>query len=134
MKSAQQAYIKSIGNLNDGLYNKSGRGYPDVSAQSSNYLIETGGGPNTVGGTSAACPTFASVVALLNDYRLSKGQSTLGFLNPLIYTKLGGSPGLFDVTTGSNNGCNTKGFPAKSGWDPASGYGTPRFTELQKLV
>jgi len=60
-------------------------------------------------------PTFASVVALLNDYRLSKGQTTLGFLNPLIYKKLCGSKGLYDITVGSNKGCSASGFPAKAG-------------------
>ena len=27
-------------------------------------------------------------------------------------------PGLNDVTSGSNPGCNTQGFPAITGWDP----------------
>ena len=38
-----------------------------------------------VSGTSCASPTFAGVVSLLNDLRISAGKSTLGFLNPLVY-------------------------------------------------
>ena len=37
-----------------------------------------------VAGTSCASPTFSGVVSLLNDIRLSKGLSTLGFLNPFL--------------------------------------------------
>lgn len=49
-----------------------------------------------MGGTSAASPTFAGFVALLNDYRKSKGLPALGFLNPFLYTK--GYAGLNDIT------------------------------------
>lgn len=69
----------------------------------------------TVGGTSASSPTFASVVTLLNDYRLSQGKPVLGFLNPLLYQT--GRNGLNDITSGSSAGCDTSGFPAKQGWD-----------------
>ena len=41
----------------------------------------------TVGGTSASSPTFASVISLVNDARLAKGMSSLGFLNPWLYKK-----------------------------------------------
>lgn len=66
-------------------------------------------------GTSAACPTFASVITLLNDYRLSRGKPVLGFLNPWLYAV--GRRGLNDILIGSSAGCNTTGFPAKRGWD-----------------
>jgi tripeptidyl-peptidase-1 len=32
-----------------------------------------------------------------------------------------------DVTDGSNPGCGTRGFPAKIGWDPVTGLGTPNY-------
>lgn len=69
-----------------------------------------------VGGTSAAAPTFASVITLLNDVRLSQGKPTLGFLNPWLYAI--GRRGLTDITSGSSAGCNTTGFAATNGWDP----------------
>ena len=62
--------------------------------------------------------TFASVVSLLNDYRLASNKSTLGFLNPLLYSN--GSTALNDILSGSNPGCNTAGFSAAPGWDPVS--------------
>ena len=55
----------------------------------------------------------------MNDFRLSHGKAPLGFLNPLIYSK--GVAGFNDITSGSNPGCGTNGFPAGAGWDPVSG-------------
>ena len=68
-------------------------------------------------GTSCAAPIFASMIALINDKLISKGEQTLGFLNPWLYA----NPQAFnDITSGNNPGCGTSGFPAKSGWDPVS--------------
>ncbi|KAJ3999557.1 hypothetical protein F5050DRAFT_1804868 [Lentinula boryana] len=36
----------------------------------------------------------------------------------------------FDITTGSNPGCETPGFSAEVGWDPVTGLGTPNFAAL----
>ena len=66
--------------------------------------------------TVVARQTFAGVISLLNDYRLSQGKSSLGFLNPLLYST--GLAGLNDITSGSNPGCGTNGFTAVAGWDP----------------
>lgn len=71
-----------------------------------------------VGGTSCSSPIFASVVALLNDRLVAAGKPVLGFLNPFLYST--GASALNDITTGSNPGCNTNGFPAVAGWDPVS--------------
>lgn len=125
------SYIKSLGTKYAGLYNTSGRGYPDVAAQGSNYLIEIGGVDQLLDGTSCSAPTFSSVIGLLNDYRISQGQSSLGFLNPLIYSKWLGTAALNDITSGSSAGCNTTGFPAQKGWDAVSGGGTPNFLEMK---
>ena len=35
-----------------------------------------------------------------------------------------------DITTGSNPGCNTQGFHAAKGWDPATGVGTPDYKKM----
>ena len=82
--------------------------------------------------------------ALLNDFRLSKGKTSLGFINPLIYSTA--AKGFNDITSGSNPGCGTAGsltlihprdcyfniykigFTAGKGWDPVSpflGLGRP---------
>jgi tripeptidyl-peptidase-1 len=61
-----------------------------------------------IGGTSAASPTVAGLVALLNDARIAAGKPSLGFLNPLIY-KLNGY-GFHDIVVGNAPGCGTPGF------------------------
>ena len=67
------------------------------------------------GGTSSACPTFAGVIALVNDALLAKGKPTLGFLNPWLYSDA--YKALTDVKGGSSFGCGGIGFPAQEGWD-----------------
>jgi tripeptidyl-peptidase-1 len=62
----------------------------------------------SVGGTSAAAPAFAGLVALLNDARLAAGKRSLGFLNPLIYALKG--DGFHDIVVGNAPGCGTPGF------------------------
>ncbi|CDR88970.1 related to Tripeptidyl-peptidase I precursor [Sporisorium scitamineum] len=133
-KDVVKKYVASLGDKYKGLYNASGRAYPDVSAQASRYVIQIGGEDQLIYGTSASCPTFSSIVGLLNDDRISKGLPSLGFLNPLIYSKWLGTPALNDITQGSSVGCNTSGFPAEVGWDAVTGAGTPNFLELQKRL
>jgi tripeptidyl-peptidase-1 len=85
-------------------FNSSGRAYPDVSAQSTNFVIVAAGQSEKVDGTSCATPTFASVVQLLNSDRLANGKSGLGFLNPWLYSNA--TAGLTDITSGKNTGCS----------------------------
>ncbi|KAH9161681.1 subtilisin-like protein [Lactarius sanguifluus] len=85
-----------------------------------------------VDGTSCAAPTVAGIISLLNDYRISQGRHPLGFLNPWLYGIA--RAGLTDITSGSNPGCNTDGFPAVVGWDPVTGLGSPDFVHLQYLA
>ncbi|KAJ6487228.1 family S53 protease [Mycena vitilis] len=125
---AVAAFLTAQGTTNKGLFNASGRGYPDVSAQGENVQIVTGGSTEGVDGTSCSTPIFASVIALLNDQLIAAGNSPLGFLNPWLYA----NPDMLnDVTAGSNPGCGAKGFAAKAGWDPVTGLGTPNFTKMK---
>merc|ERR1712203_1002274 len=113
-------------------YNISGRGYPDIAAQATNFCVNPGG--CGVAGTSCASPTAAALFSLLNDLRLQNGQSTLGFLNPLIYQH---QEAFNDITTGSSQGCgffSSDGWPAKKGWDAVTGVGTVNFAKLAKVV
>ncbi|KAI9069018.1 family S53 protease-like protein [Trametes sanguinea] len=113
-----------------GRFNATGRGFPDVSAKADNFLVWENGTASLFG-TSAASPTFASVIALLNDRLAQKGQSPLGFLNPWLYAKAAGA--LNDITEGKSNiECNgdNVGFEAVKGWDPVTGLGTPDFNKL----
>ena len=131
-KDAVATYLNTLGNTNSGLFNTSGRAFPDVSAQGVNFIIDVAGQGEGVSGTSASSPTFAAVIALLNDELLNQGKSPLGFLNPMLYST--GAAALNDVTEGSNPGCGTQGFPAAEGWDPVTGLGTPDFTKLLAAV
>ena len=117
-KEAISGYLTQLGNTNAGLFNTTGRGYPDISAAGVNYQVNIGGKIASVSGTSASTPLVASMVALINDRLVAAGKPTLGFLNPFLYST--GVSALTDITSGSNPGCGTNGFPAVKGWDPVS--------------
>ncbi|RPD61265.1 subtilisin-like protein [Lentinus tigrinus ALCF2SS1-6] len=131
--AAVDAYIQRLGSTNAGLYNASGRAFPDVSVHGVNFLINFAGEYSSAFGTSMAAPTFASIIALLNDRLLAAGKSKLGFLNPLLYSSTGAAT-FTDITSGNNPGCGTDGFPADVGWDPVTGLGTPDFSKLLDVV
>jgi tripeptidyl-peptidase-1 len=114
-----------------GIYNRAGRGYPDVAANGDNVIIYYQGTTGLVGGTSASAPTFASMITLINEQRLNANKTTIGFVNPIMYAH----PEVFhDITSGSNPNCGTNGFSATKGWDPVSGLGTPNFPDLLNLL
>jgi len=117
-------------------YNANGRAYPDVAAMAMNFVVVVNLIPTPgVAGTSAASPTYAGVIALLNDARLNAGKKPLGPLNQLLYHWGKTEPGVFhDITSGSNPGCGTDGFHAKAGWDPATGWGSPNFPNMLKAA
>ncbi|KAI0357925.1 subtilisin-like protein [Trametes cingulata] len=111
------------------IFNASGRGFPDVSANGLNYSVAINGQFRLVSGTSASAPTFASILSAVNDARLALGKKPVGWINPAIYSST--FNGAFnDITNGSNPNCGTQGFLAKPGWDPVTGLGTPNFPKL----
>lgn len=125
---AVAAYLKRLGTTNAGLFNTTGRAFPDVAAQGTDFEVFVGQQPFLISGTSCSSPLFAAMVSLVNAELLSAGKRPLGFLNPFLY---GAAAGAFsDITTGSNPGCGTNGFPALEGWDPVTGLGTPNFSAL----
>ena len=87
-------------------------------------------------GTSAATPTFAGIVTLINAKRLAAGKKGLGFLNYALYGgKAGGGIG-FDVSQGvtkSSGFCN-EGWPAATGWDACTGLAAPRYESLLETL
>ncbi|KAJ7025641.1 family S53 protease [Mycena alexandri] len=124
------AYVAQLGSTYRGMYNASGRGFPDVSALGLDFQIRDHRfGWQTDSGTSASTPVFASVISLINDRLTAAGKSPLGFLNPFLYSAAGRAA-LNDITEGSNPGCNTTGFAAGAGWDPVTGLGSPNFPKL----
>ncbi|KAJ6550464.1 family S53 protease [Mycena vulgaris] len=132
-KGDVDAYISSLGDTYSGLFNTTGRGFPDVSAEGVNFVVVSGNRTGLVSGTSASSPVFASVIALLNDELIAAGKSPLGFLNPFLYSPAGRAA-LNDVTDGKNPGCGTSGFNATVGWDPVTGLGSPNYPKLRTAV
>lgn len=113
-----------------GVYNKAGRGYPDVAAVGDNIVIYNKGTATLIGGTSASAPIFASILTRINEELLAKKNTTVGFVNPTLYA----NPDAFhDITSGDNPGCNTDGFSTAPGWDPVTGLGTPDYPKLLKV-
>ncbi|KAH9913511.1 family S53 protease [Fomitopsis serialis] len=129
---AVASYLSALGSNSSGLFNASGRAYPDVSAYGTRYDIKSGSATLIVSGTSCSTPTFAAIIALLNDQLLGAGKSVLGFLNPWLYSTASGMGALNDIVDGNNLACSggTTGFYAAQGWDPVTGLGTPNFTLL----
>ncbi|KAH9027939.1 subtilisin-like protein [Lactarius pseudohatsudake] len=125
-------FLQHLGDKHSGLYSPLGRGYPDISSQAVKFFMVLGGQIGHTSGTSGSVPTVAGIISLLNDYLISKGSTPLGFLNPWLYGA--GLPGLNDITSGSNPGCNTDGFPAVTGWDPVTGLGTLDFEKLEEII
>ncbi len=85
-----------------------------------------------VGGTSGATPLWAAVLAVA----ASANGNTVGYgaLNPALYVLAQKSPSTYlnDITSGNNdyNATNGGQFPAMSGYDMASGLGTPVASQL----
>ena len=103
-----------------------GRWVPDVAAGAdfrSGYRMILGGG------TSAATPLWAALVARLAAHCGSR----LGSLGPALYGVASGG-GFGDVTQGDNDisGGAVTAYQAGPGWDPCTGLGVPRGTDLAR--
>jgi tripeptidyl-peptidase I len=111
-KNTSQIALYGAPNGGNGIYNRIGRGIPDVAANGDNTAIYSGGVFRRAGGTSASCPIFASIINRMNEDRLDAGKKPLGFLNAILYKH----PEVFnDITNGSNPNCGTNGFSAVEG-------------------
>ncbi|KIV83951.1 hypothetical protein PV11_05932 [Exophiala sideris] len=127
-----ERYRNTSGDPFEGLYNCSGRAYPDLAAQSYRYIIFLESMVQTVDGTSCAAPTMASIFSLVNDALAAAGKPPLGWLNPWLYQE--GYLAFTDVVNGSSVGCDGPGFSAGEGWDVASGFGTPDFEKILTVL
>eukprot|EP00010_Vexillifera_abyssalis_P001663 CAMPEP_0201552670 /NCGR_PEP_ID=MMETSP0173_2-20130828/16843_1 /ASSEMBLY_ACC=CAM_ASM_000268 /TAXON_ID=218659 /ORGANISM="Vexillifera sp., Strain DIVA3 564/2" /LENGTH=603 /DNA_ID=CAMNT_0047963183 /DNA_START=6 /DNA_END=1817 /DNA_ORIENTATION=- len=133
--SAVQHYLNTTRNLpSSNTFNASGRCYPDISSFGVNFAIIIDGLTTGVSGTSAACPTAAGIFSLVNDQRLQRGQSPLGFANPLIYHLKANVTGAFNpISIGQNSHAFCQGFPASPDYSPAFGVGSPNFEVLKNF-
>jgi IPT/TIG domain len=125
---------------------------PDVSAQADPFTgsisvySQTYAGTSfstdgwtTTGGTSSSAPLWAATLALVNASppcaAARSTRSGVGFLAPQLYA-LASDPvryrsSFHDITTGNNNVnglAGTRVFPARRGFDMATGLGSPQLT------
>ena len=123
-------------------YSNGNREVPDVSADADPatgyavYCTVSAAGCSSgwieVGGTSAAAPLWAGSTALINGYLQQQGKSRMGFANPVLYglenQKTQFAP-FHDVTSGTN-----LYYPATTGYDEASGWGSPDIYNIARDV
>lgn len=137
-----------------------GRGTPDVSANSGGNMLYAGPnwdmapGPTPSGGywgTSAATPLWASLIAQIDTIFHDQGLPNLGYANDLIYKAAAVAPASFnDITYGNNvmsflnggpidnNGTAITltgyGYYAGPGYDLTTGLGSPNGTLLARAL
>lgn len=115
--------------------NFAGRAIPDVAANAdpnTGYLTMSGGKLGVVGGTSASAPLWASLIARIN----AALGARVGNFNSLLYSKVGPSGTLRDITVGNNDtdGLLNGQYTAGPGWDACTGWGTPNGGNLLKAL
>jgi hypothetical protein len=127
------------------------RTLPDVSAQADEYTgsvtvysaaykgTYSANGWTTTGGTSSAAPIWAAMLADVNASPTCEQSPTtargVGFASPLLYA-VASDPSQYaasfhDITSGNNDVDDLDGgqvFPATTGYDLASGLGSPELT------
>ncbi|MEA5125085.1 S53 family peptidase [Xanthomonas floridensis] len=101
------------------------RGVPDVAANAdvqTGYYLLINGQPAVMGGTSAAAPLWAALLARI--YGANRMQPR--FVAPRLY----GKPEAFrDIVAGANGG-----YRAATGWDANTGLGVPDGAKLTALL
>jgi uncharacterized protein (TIGR03437 family) len=140
---ASTYFPKPLWQTGPGVPNDNARDVPDVSFSAAGnhdpYTVVNANGVRATGGTSASSPSFAGVVALLNQYVVSKGIQAapgLGNINPQLYKLAQSATNVFhDITVGNNMvpcmpgslDCPASGmigFNAAPGYDQAPGLGS----------
>lgn len=136
---ASVVYLKPAFQTGPGVPADGARDVPDVSLTSGGhdgYLIFQGHtaanlGLAAVGGTSAASPSFAGIMALV----VQKTGVAQGNANPVLYSMArnqfaGGTAVFHDTTAGNNSVPGVAGFSAGVGYDEATGWGSVDATSL----
>jgi hypothetical protein len=116
---------------------------PDVSSQGDEFTgavtVYYDGAWQTVGGTSSSTPIWAAMLAVTNASQTCASQPAtrdgVGFVSPLLYA-VASNPAHYaasftDVTAGNNDIydlANGLVFAARTGYDLASGLGSPQLT------
>lgn len=116
------------------------RGAPDVSYNSNpgtgyavydSVGISGASGWFQVGGTSAASPQWAALVAIANSMRVATRKANLAGANTILYSLAKANIGTYfhPVTQGTNGSCGLM-CDAEPGYDYVTGLGTPPVNAL----
>ena len=138
-------FAKPFWQVGAGVPNDGARDVPDLALAASTtkypFMVTSNGSTALVGGTSAAAPIMAGILALVNQYLGAQG---LGNINPTLYRMAKSAPAAFhDIASGNNmvpceqstpqcaNGL--LGFSAGAGYDQATGLGSVDAYKLATL-
>jgi len=139
---ASSLYAKPAWQTGVGVPNDGARDLPDISLDGANdhdpYNAYSKGSWGQYGGTSLSTPSFAGIVALLNQYLVQNGiqpKPGVGNINPVLYRLAQSASSAFhDITVGNNivpcrqgtpNCTNLQlGYSAGKGYDLATGLGS----------
>jgi kumamolisin len=131
----------AINSVNPGAI--AGRVIPDVAAHAESngrttgyfWVLDGQGGPN--GGTSAAAPLWAALIARINAaLQKQKGAGKrAGYITPVLYQNGAsgqpvGSSACTDIVTGDNVSASVGGYSASAGYDAVTGWGSPIGSKL----
>lgn len=116
-----------------------GRTVPDVAALAGppGYSLVFGGQGTLNGGTSAAAPLWAALIARIAGQDRARAP---GFLTPLVYRRgregrVRGRTAFVDITEGNNTSPHPgRGYAARPGYDAVSGWGTPNGEALLRSL
>jgi uncharacterized protein (TIGR03437 family) len=134
-------FPRPVWQTGSGVPNDNARHIPDIAFSASvhdGYEISISGSNIPIGGTSASSPSMAGVVALLNQYVVSKGFQTkpgLGNINPQLYRLAQSAPSIFHDIVSLDNIVRCQqgspdclagsfGYHAAAGYDQATGLGS----------
>lgn len=133
---ASAVYAKPSWQAGPGVPADGKRDVPDVSMAASThdgFLVVENGELYVIGGTSASSPSFAGIMALVNQ----KTGSPQGTPNPTLYALAALEANhttahsyFHDITNGSNTVPGVTGYNAVAGYDPATGLGTVNANDL----
>jgi subtilase family serine protease len=117
--------------------NNDKRGVPDVAynadpdtgfAVYSSYPVFGLKGWFQLGGTSAATPQWAALIAIANSSRRANGKAPLTG-GPAVLYDVANAANYHDITTGTNGTCGIKCM-ATAGYDYVTGLGSPKAASL----
>jgi uncharacterized membrane protein len=129
-------YQKPAWQTGPGVPSDGWRDVPDVALSAAGhdgYVVYMNGNFYAVGGTSAAAPSFAGLMALAAQ----ETGGWLGSVNPTLYSLAanqasGGGAVFHDVTAGNNTVPGLVGFSAGPGYDLTTGLGSVDAAQLIK--